>query len=91
MTYEEYGKYYQENFPLDMPFNEISDKINTIKDKELADEMRSIFCDNLLYAISGGYIKYLDKTFEKSELIGVYKSHVQKMLKEAYIFDLFEQ
>lgn len=87
MTYEEYEKYYQENFPLDMTFEEVSNKIDLIKDKELADEMRSIFCNNLLYVISGGYIKYLDKTFEKNELISIYKHHIQKMKKDALFLE----
>ena len=90
MTYDEALKYYQDKFPWDMPYGKISDKINEIKNKKDAEELRKIFCDNLLFAIGRGYIKYKDGYFEKSKLVDTFNSHVQKLSKEsAFLWSVY--
>lgn len=83
MTYDEALKYYQDNFPVDMSCIAISEKINAIKRNEDAEELRKIFCDNLLFTITRGFIKYSDDYFVKSDLVDIFKSHVQKLSKES--------
>lgn len=86
MTYEEALKYYQENFPWEMPYKEISDKINAVKNEEDAIELRKIFCDNLLFAITRGYLKYDEENFGKGNLIETFKQHVEKMPEDSCFF-----
>ena len=90
MTYDEALKYYQDNFPVDMSPADISERINAIKKKEDAEELRKIFCDNLLFAITKGFIKYDDDYLAKGKLVDIFRSHVQKLPKESsYLWSVY--
>ena len=55
---------------------------------EHRDEIRRMYCNTLLYAISQGYTKYNQSNFEKDELIQVYLEMVKLLPKEHTYYHL---
>lgn len=86
MTYEGAQEYYQSNFSDDMTFGEISEKINQMDNFEGVDEIRQVFCDNFLSVVAGGFVRYEDKFFLKSEEVTLFKGQVEKLPKDYYFF-----
>lgn len=86
MTIEDAYKYYEENFPMSMSVKEVSDKIEMLGKMDRIDIIRDIFCDNLLYPIAGGFLKYENDYFRKSELVSIFKHHAQKLPEDFYYF-----
>lgn len=55
---------------------------------EHRDEIRKMYCNSLLYAISQGYTKYNQTTFEKDVLIQAYLETVKMLPKENTYYHL---
>ena len=85
------------NEELAVLFEEAFSKCKTLQEEvsnfkslkgEHRDEVRKMYCNNLLYAISQGYTKYNQATFEKDVLIQTYLEAVKMLPKENTYYHL---
>lgn len=85
------------NEELAVLFEEAFSKCKTLQEEvsnfkslkgEHRDEVRKMYCNNLLYAISQGYTKYNQATFEKDVLIQAYLETVKMLPKENTYYHL---
>lgn len=82
MTFEEAQKYYNDKFPVEMTYDEISAEINKIKNSDGIEYIHEIFCNDILTIISRGFIRYYNTNFNKNNLITLFKNHMVKTTKE---------
>lgn len=62
----------------------ITNKIDLIEDRKEQEEIRSLFCDELIYAITGGFMEYAKdrKQFKKDILVNEYLKNIKKIPKD---------
>ncbi|MBR5269323.1 MAG: DUF91 domain-containing protein [Anaerotignum sp.] len=84
MTYKDAEKYYFENF-MGMELREVSKELDKLNIEGI-DLLRNVFCNDVLYTISGGFIRYGENFFEDNELVDIYKTHVEKLPKELDLY-----
>lgn len=65
LTQEQLNDLYRKEFHSDMTFNEVESKLETYSHKQI-NELRSIFCDDLLSGVSEGILEY-PKNFKYPE------------------------
>lgn len=53
-------EFYTKEFPDTMSFDDISAKLDTLNSHPHIQELRCIFCDNLVFALTEGVVKYDD-------------------------------
>ena len=78
---------YQKRFPDGMTWEGISNKLARMHD-EYTDELRVVFCNQLLYQISSGYTKYDFETLNKksSDFIDLFCENVEQLPSGYYYF-----
>lgn len=84
LTDEELESLYQKEFADCQTVLEISDKLATME-SEYIDDLRSSFCNQLLYMISVGCTKYDKLNFEKNELISLLCKNIQ-LISSGYTY-----
>ena len=86
MTSEEYEKLYMERYE-ELPLSKTLEQIEQIADKTEQEEMRTRFCRNWLYCITGGYTKYEpDMDFEKNSNIKLFIENIEKLKDDRHFF-----
>lgn len=86
MTSEEYEKIYNEQYN-EVPLENVPRLIEQIKDKTEQEEMRRLFCNDLLYYITTGYTKYkTDEDFETNPIIKLFNENVEKLNNDDNFF-----
>lgn len=79
MTEDEYKKLYEEKYE-GVSFTDIIKDIDSIKDVEEQEALRSFFCDDLLYRLTGGYTKYYEDTdYESLSGFKLFLENVEKL------------
>ena len=78
---------YQKRFPDGMTWEEISNKLARMHD-EYTDELRVVFCNQLLYQISSGYTKYDFETLNRksSDFVDLFCENVEQLPSGYYYF-----
>ena len=75
----------------DVRFVTIEKKLEEIKDDPDIDMLRRLYCDELVYEISEGYMRYeRHDLFEKNELINMYIRMASKLSKDRYFYWMIE-
>lgn len=64
LSQEELEKIYQENFPVGMSLATAAERLVAM-DADYVNDIRKIFCDNLLYSITQNYTKYAELDFPR--------------------------
>ena len=89
--------FYTKEFPDTMSFDAISAKLDTLNNYPNIQQLRRIFCDNLVFALTEGDVKYDDASlvaYDGSLLKLVYEN-IEKLDKDFYfllgILLLFEE
>lgn len=86
MTSEEYEKIYMDQY-IELPIEKRAQLIEQIKDKTEQEEMRRLFCNDLLYYITTGYTKYkTDEDFETNPIIKLFNENVEKLNNDDSFF-----
>lgn len=83
--------FYAKEFPDTMPFDDISAKLDTLNNHPHIQRLRRIFCDNLVFALTEGFVKYDDASlvaYDGSLLKLVYEN-IEKLDKDSYFFWAF--
>ena len=65
MTAEEWksiNEIYKKEFPDDMSIDKVSAKLDTMNNHPYIQELRSIFCNALVFVLTEGFVKYDDNT-----------------------------
>lgn len=93
MTDEEkvINEFYAKEFPNTMTFDDISAKLDTLNSHPHIQELRRLFCDNLVFALTEGYVKYDDASlvaYDGSLLKLVYEN-IEKLDKDFYFYWAF--
>lgn len=84
LTDEQLEKLYTKTFSKAKTFEEISAQLHSLESKH-TDELRSAFCNQLLYNLSTGYTRY-DKSNEETEgLISLFCSNAA-LLPQSYLY-----
>lgn len=82
---------YKKEFPADMPLNKMSEKMNTLNNHPQIQELRKLLCDDLVVALTEGFVKYDDKemvAYDGSLLKLVYEN-IEKLDKSNYFYWAF--
>ena len=82
---------YQKEFPADMLFEEISDKLDKMNNHPDIQALRKIFCDNMVAVLTEGFVKYDDKAlvaYDGSLLKLVYEN-IEKLEESNYFYWAF--
>ena len=82
---DELEKLYFETFPEGLSPKEISDKLLTIKASSV-NELRRMFCDEMLYAITMGYTKYEHTKLGTDPMISLLCTNIKLLPKEEHYF-----
>lgn len=94
MTNEEWlkiTKFYKKEFPLNMSLSKMSEKIDTLNDHPHIQELRKLLCDDLVIALTEGFVKYDNKelvAYDGSLLKLVYEN-IEKLDKNCYFYWAF--
>ena len=64
LSQEELEKVYQENFPVGISLEAAAERLAAM-DADYVDDIREMFCNNLLYSITQNYTKYADLDFSR--------------------------
>ena len=93
MTDEEkvINEFYAKEFPDTMTFEDISVKLDTLNNHPHIQQLRRIFCDNLVFALTEGFVKYDDAflvAYDDSLLKLVYEN-IEKLDKDFYFYWAF--
>ena len=83
--------FYAKEFPDTMTFDDISDKLDTLNNHPHIQQLRRIFCDNLVFALTEGFVKYDDEAlvaYDGSLLKLVYEN-IEKLDKDNCFFWAF--
>ena len=83
--------FYAKEFPDTMTFDDISDKLDTLNNHPHIQQLRRIFCDNLVFALTEGFVKYDDEAlvaYDGSLLKLVYEN-IEKLDKDSCFFWAF--
>ena len=83
--------FYAKEFPDTMSFDDISVKLDTLNNHPHIQQLRRIFCDNLVFALTEGFVKYDDASlvaYDGSLLKLVYEN-IEKLDKDSYFFWAF--
>lgn len=75
LSQEKLEKIYQENFPIGISLATAAERLATM-DADYADDIREMFCNNLLYSITQNYTKYAGLDFSKDEGIRLFCKNV---------------
>lgn len=78
---------YRKQFPDGMTWEGISNKLAQMHDK-YTDELREVFCNQLLYQISSGYTKYDFETLNRksSDFVDLFCENVEQLPSGYYYF-----
>lgn len=85
------NKIYKKEFPEDMPFEEASAKLDTMNTHPYIQELRSTFCNELVFVLTEGFVKYDDKSlvaYDGSLLKLVYEN-IEKLDKDRFFYWAF--
>ena len=85
LSQEELEKIYQENFPVGMSLETAAERLAAM-DVDYVNDIRKIFCDNLLYSITQNYTKYAELDFSKDDGIRLFCKNVAQLPKENNYF-----
>ena len=94
MTDEEWksiNEIYKKEFPDEMPFDKVSAKLDTMNNHPYIQELRSTFCNALVFVLTEGFVKYDDNTlvaYDGSLLRLVYEN-IEKLNKEYFFYWAF--
>ncbi len=83
--------FYAKEFPDTMSFDDIAAKLDTLNNHPHIQQLRRIFCDNLVFALTEGFVKYDDASlvaYDGSLLKLVYEN-IEKLDKDSYFFWAF--
>lgn len=80
--------FYAKEFPDTMTFDDISDKLDTLNNHPHIQQLRRIFCDNLVFALTEGFVKYDDEALVAydSSLLKLVYENIEKLDKDSYFF-----
>ena len=82
---------YTKEFPDTMSFDDISAKLDTLNNHPHIQQLRHTFCDNLVFALTEGFVKYdaaAPVAYDGSLLKLVYEN-IEKLDKDSYFFWAF--
>ena len=80
---EEQKKKYIELFPDDMTISDMSNKLDSMVQNDETALFRQEFCNELVYAITAGYIEYGNNTdFKNDELVQIFIRNVHRLPKD---------
>ena len=82
---------YKKEFPDEMPFDKVSAKLDTMNNHPYIQELRSTFCNALVFVLTEGFVKYDDNTlvaYDGSLLRLVYEN-IEKLNKEYFFYWAF--
>lgn len=66
---------------------EISDRLKEMEKDPDIEELRSLYCNEILYIITGGFIEYGDrKNFHKDPLVKLFIDEVKLLTREDFLF-----
>lgn len=85
------NEFYTKEFPDTMSFDAISAKLDTLNNYPNIQQLRRIFCDNLVFALTEGDVKYDDASlvaYDGSLLKLVYEN-IEKLDKDFYFYWAF--
>ena len=94
MTDEEWksiNEIYKKEFPDDMSFDKVSAKLDTMNNHPYIQELRSIFCNALVFVLTEGFVKYDDNSlvaYDGSLLKLVYEN-IEKLDKDRSFYWAF--
>lgn len=86
LTLEELTELYNTTFSDCNTYYEISDRLENMQGNENIEALRRFFCNELLYSISSGYIKYGKEKFEKNSLVMLLCKHIKYLPKDNYLY-----
>lgn len=84
-------EYYKKEFPADMTLSKMSEKMDTINEHPDIQELRKLLCNDLVFALTEGFVKYDDKemvAYEGSLLKLVYEN-IEKLDKDKFFYWAF--
>lgn len=85
LSQEELEKVYQENFPVGISLEAAAERLAAM-DADYVDDIREMFCNNLLYSITQNYTKYADLDFSRDNGIRLFCNNVALLSKENNYF-----
>lgn len=88
---KEIEDFYLNEFPNTMSFDDASAKLDELGNHPYIQRLRSIFCDNLVFALTEGYIKYDDAALVEYDgsLLKLVYENIEKLNKDEYFFWAF--
>ena len=94
MTDEEWksiNEIYKKEFPDDMPFDKVSAKLDTMNNHPYIQELRSTFCNALVFVLTEGFVKYDDNTLDAYDgsLLRLVYENIEKLNKEYFFYWAF--
>lgn len=93
MTDEEkvINEFYEKEFPDTMPFDDSSVKLDTLDNHPHIQQLRRIFCDNLVFALTEGYVKYDDASLVACDgsLLKLVYENIEKLDDNCYFYWAF--
>lgn len=82
LTQEQLTELYNKEFSNNMTFADMAKKLDAYKHKQV-DDLRKIFCDDLLSAVSEGTLEYpKDLKFTEDSLFGILLKQIKKLSEE---------
>lgn len=89
--WEQLEELYKKEFPEDMSFDKVSAKLDTMNNHSDIQELRRMFCNALVFALTEGFVKYDDSelvAYDGSLLKLVYEN-IEKLEKDKYFYWAF--
>lgn len=86
---EEQKKKYIELFPDDMTISDMSNKLDSMEQNDETALYRQEFCNELVYAITAGYIEYgTNADFKNDELVQIFIRNVHRLPKDKCFYQM---
>lgn len=84
---EELSRLFEEEFPHEMSYKDVSEKLVMMENHVYINEFRKMHCNSMLYSITQGYTKYRDEwKFEENDMINMFCDNVEKLPEECIYF-----
>ena len=79
--WESINEIYKKEFPESMTFDEVSVKLDTMNEHPYIQELRSTFCNALVYVLTEGFVKYDDKLLNAQDgsLLKLVYENIEKL------------
>ena len=79
---------YKREFPENMPLEQVSAKLDTMNDHPYIQELRSTFCNVLVFHLTEGFVKYDEKSLTASDgsLLKLVYENIEKLNKEWFFY-----